>query len=397
MKKFLSLLMAAMLVLAMTGCAKEKEEEKFKVGIVLIGDENDGYSAAHINGLKAAAEMNNVEVIYKRNGGDGSQLIADYEEQLIEEGCKVIISNSYGHQSYTLEQAKANPDLVFVAMTGDNAASSGLDNLSNGFASVYQSRYVAGVVAGMKLKELAEAGKLVEENYDEDGMVKIGYVSAFPYAECVSGFTAYFLGVRSIFPDCVMLVEYTNDWSNATLEKESAKSLISKGCVIISQHADTTGAPSAVEAAHTEEGKEVYCVGYNISMLAAAPTTALTSATTNWVYAYDYIIKAAMAGEKLKDWTAGYDEGAVAITELGSACAAGTADKVAEVEAALKAGTLHVFDVTTFTVNGKQISENSECVDSWFPLEEPAVFDGYFHESLYRSAPYFAAIIDGIK
>jgi len=405
MKKLLSVLLALLMVFTLAACSSGEDTadeggntaaEEFKVGIILIGDENDGYSGAHVIGINAAAEKLGATVIVKPNAGDGSQINLDFADELIEEGCQLVIENSYGHQSYAAQSAADNPDVTFVAMTGDNAATVGLANLSNGFARIYEARYVAGVVAGMKLQELVNSGKLTEENYDENGKVKIGYVSAFPYAECISGYTAFYLGVRSVYEDVTMLVTYTNNWSSASLESEGAKSLISKGCVIISQHADTTGAPSAVEAAHEEEGKEVYCVGYNISMLQVAPNTALTSATTNWEVAYTYMIQTAMNGENLNDWSAGYVEGAVAITELGSACAEGTAEKVAEVEAAIKNGELHVFDVSTFTVGGEAVTANEQAVDSFFPLTENAIYDGYFHESEFRSAPYFAAHIDGI-
>ena len=250
----------------------------------------------------------------------------------------------------------------------------------------------------MKLAELEAEGKLSAENYDENGNVIIGYVSAYAYAECISGYTAYYLGVRSVFEKVVMYVTYTSEWSNATLEKAGAEALLAKGAVIISQHADTVGAPSAVEAAHVEAGKEVYCVGYNVSMLNVAPNAALTSATNNWEVAYSKIIETVMAGQSFKDWNAGYENAAVGITELGKNVAAGTAEKVAEVTEALTSGKLHVFDVSTFTVNGQPISDNASCVDLYYldAIPGAAVYDGYFHESEYRSAPYFAAIIDGI-
>ena len=401
MKKLLSVLFAFLLLISLTGCgstedvADEETTKAYKVGMVCIGDTKEGYTAAHVNGLNAAAEKLGFEVVYKYNAGDGGELVQSALEDLVEEECDLIISNSYGHQSNTQDVASNNLDIMFVASTGDTAAASGLDNFANAFPSTYESRYVAGVVGGMKVKELIDNDKLTAENYDEDGNVKLGYVSAFPYAECVSGFTAFYLGVKSVVENVVMYVTYSNDWGDANLEKTGAEFLISKGCVLISQHADTVGAPSAVEEAH-KNGKEVYNVGYNVSMLEVAPESCLTSASNNWEVAYEYIISNAMNGTYVKDWNAGYNDGAVLITELGKNCAEGTAEKVAEVEAAIKAGTLHVFDASTFTIGGAAPTEILADLDGDYVPETNMLIDGYFHESERRSAPYFAAFIDGI-
>ena len=418
MKKLLAVLLVLCVVL--TGCSSgggsepetdDETESVVKVGMVSIGDENEGYSKAHMDGVEAAAAKYNAVVTYKKNAGDGDQTTADKIEELIEDGNTILITNSYGHQSYTAQVAADYPELTFVAMTGDNCASSGLDNLSNAFNRIFEARYVAGVVAGLKLQELIdndkiEAGSIVtaEEaakyqaanpgSPTQEGNIKIGYVSAFPYAECISGFSSFYLGVRSVVENVTMLVRYTGSWGDYDLENKAATALISDGAVIISQHADTTGTPKAVEAAH-QDGKEVYVVGYNISMLEAAPESALTSATNNWDVAYSYIIENAIAGNKLRDYSAGYSEGAVQITELGKNCAAGTAEKVKEVEDAIKAGTLHVFDVSTFTVGGAEPTDENS-IDAFFGTTEKAIYDGYFHESELRSAPYFAASIDGI-
>ncbi len=400
MKKLLSVLFVLVLMFSLIGCTKEtggeeKEDEKFKVGMVCIGDVNEFYTAAHVNGLTAAANKLGVDVTFKYNAGDGGEKVQSALEDLVEEGCDLIISNSYGHQSHTLSVAQENPDIYFVASTGDNAAAAGLDTFTNAFCSTYQARYVAGVVAGLKLQELLDADALTDKNFDENGNVIIGYVSAFPYAECVSGYTAYYLGVTSIVDKVVMYVTYTNNWGDATLEKSGAEALMAKGAVILSQHADTNGCPSAVEAANTN-GETVFCVGYNGDFLKVAPNSCLTSAGNNWEIPYTKFIETAMAKGKFEDWNGGYEIGANFVTELGKACAAGTAEKVAEIEAAIKAGTLHVFDASTFTIGGVTPTEILADLDGDFTPETNCLIDGYFHESEYRSAPYFAAAIDGI-
>lgn len=402
MKKLLSVLFAFLLLFSVAGCNSsdtgsndEQPQEKLKVGMVCIGDTSEGYTSAHVDGLNKAAQELGVDVVYKYNCGDGGEAVANALDDLVEEDCDIIIANSYGHETYTLECAKNNPNVYFENSTGDNALLAGLDNYTNEFPRACESRYVAGVVGGLKLQELIDNEKLSKENYDADGNVIIGYVSAFPYAECVSGFTAFYLGVKSIVNNVVMYVTYTYDWGEATLEKAGAEALIAKGAVIISQHADTVGAPSAVEEAH-KNGKEVYNVGYNISMSEVAPETSLTSATNDWSKAYGYLIKTVQDGQTPSEWVKGYDGDAVGITALGKNCAAGTAEKVAEVEAAIKDGSLHIFDVNNFTVGGSTPTEILADLDGDFAPETNMLIDGYFQEQTVRCAPYFNTIIDGI-
>ncbi len=403
MKKFLALMLALVMVLSLVACGSSSEDTAtddttasdapdIKVGAIYIGDENEGYTAAHMNGLKAAmANLNIPEDCYIEYTVIPEDNTAyDKCVDLAEAGCNLIFTNSYGHQTYTQQAANEYPEVQFVALTGDLAALSGLPNLKNAFPHTFESRYVSGVVAGMKLKELMDAGEVTDPY--------VGYVGAFPYAEVVSGYTAFFLGVRSIVPEAHMDVQYTNSWFDLTKEAEAANALIARGCVIISQHADSTGAPSACEAA-LAEGTTVYCVGYNIDMLSVAPTAALTSATNNWVKYYEYALTQALNGEDIMtDWSEGYANDAVAITELGASCAAGTAEKVDEVIAAIKDGSLQVFDTASFTVGGEVVT-SALAIDTdgdWVNDTAEAIIDGAFVESYHRAAPYFALRIDGI-
>ncbi len=310
-----------------------------------------------------------------------------------------------------VECAKENPDISFISMTGDFAAISGVENFSNGFTGIYQSRYVSGFVAGMKLKELVDAGTISKtatpNAYDANGKIKIGYVGAFPYAEVVSGYTAFFLGIQSVYADVAMTVQYTNSWFDLEAENTTAKALIAMGCVIIGQHADSTGAPSACEEAW-KNGTVVYSIGYNVDMLTVAPNAALTSATNTWSVYYEYALRKLMNGEKLeKDLAFGYKDGGVDITALGKNCAAGTQEKVDATVAGIKDGSIKVFDITKFTVGGEKIT--SAQVDlsyiDWSTGSPVVVYqgetveaveNGEFVESKFRSAPYFALRIDGI-
>lgn len=408
MKKLLAMGISAAMLFSFAACGSQekpagteapektdKAASDLKVGIILVGDENEGYTYAHIEGIKKAAEklgMDEDQIVWKYSIGE-DETCYDSAADLVDEGCGLIISNSYGHQSYMEQAAGEFEDVTFVSLTGDTAGKSGLDNFCNAFTNVYESRYVSGVVAGMKLQELVEGNALAPENTDENGNIKIGYVGAYPYAEVVSGYTAFFLGIKSIVENVAMQVTYTNSWFDITAEAEAANSLMANGCVIIGQHADSTGAPSAVQAA-SEQGKTVFSVGYNVDMLSVAPDVALTSASNDWEVYYEYAFSTAMKGGKLDtDWAKGYKEGAVSITKLGSACAEGTQEKVDEVIKSIKDGSLHVFDTSTFTVDGQELTS----YDKTYMFEgNEMISDGYFHESELRSAPCFDVRIDGI-
>ena len=432
MKKFLTLLLAFAMVLSLAACGGNDEEapadeqggetagteeeaagiaaEDVKIGLICVHDINSGYDAAHIEGLTAACEElgitanaddpANSQVIFRYNIPE-DETCYDAAVDLAEEGCNIIFSDSYGHQMYMQQAATDYPDVTFVACTGDLAAGSGLDNYKNLFPYTYESRYVSGVVAGMKLKELMDSGAVTDP--------KVGYVGAYPYAEVVSGYTAFLLGIQSIVPEAYMEVQYTNSWFDLTKENETALALMENGCVIIGQHADSTGAPSAVQAEH-DKGKEVYSIGYNIDMLSVAPDAALTSSQNVWSVLYKATLEKFLAGEEIPtDYACGYAEGAQTISALGPACAEGTQEAVDAAWAGIKDGSLKVFDTSKFTcqpaTDGSYQVDADGHVTSAFGLDSDgdfvadtgeAIVDGAFAESVLRSAPYFALRIDGI-
>lgn len=363
-----------------------------KVGVVLVGDENEGYTFAHIDGIRKAAAavgLSDSDLVWFYNIPENEECY-DKCIECVEAGCNLVVTNSYGHQTYCQQAAEENPDVQFIAMTGDTALKSGLPNFHNAFNMTFESRYVSGIVAGMKLKEMMDAG-LVTDPY-------IGYVGAFPYAEVVSGYTGFFLGIKSIVPEAHMDVQYTNSWFNIQDEGKAAEALMARGCCIIGQHADSTGAPKAVQTAK-DNGKPVYSVGYNIDMLAAAPTAALTSSTNDWSVFYTEAFQTLLDGGSIPtDWSKGYEAGAVAITPLGPEVAEGTAEAVKAAEDAIKAGTLHVFDTKTFTMGGQEVTSalTFDSDGDWTNDTNEGIVDGYYHESEYISAPSFSLRIDGI-
>ena len=370
------------------------------IGMICIHDQNSGYDVAHIDGLTAACEALGIDVdsqvIFRYNIAE-DETCEDTAIDLAEEGCDIIFSDSYGHQTYMLSAAEQYPDVTFVACTGDQAGVAGLDNFKNIFPYTYESRYVSGVVAGMKLKELMDAGTVTDPY--------VGYVGAFPYAEVVCGYTAFLLGIQSQVPEAHMDVQYTNSWYDLTAEAEAANALMARGCVIIGQHADSTGAPSAVQSAR-EAGTNAYSVGYNIDMLSVAPEAALTSAQNNWSVLYQATLQHMLDGTEIPaDYATGHADGAVMISTLGDSCAEGTQEAVDAAWAGIDDGSLKVFDTSKFTVGGAPVESytfNSSIVDFttgntiYEGQEYETIVDGAFQESVFRAAPYFDIRIDGI-
>ena len=358
-----------------------------KVGFIFLHDENSTYDLNFMNAAKEACEKLGVEYMTKTNIPEGQEC---YEAacELADAGCNFIFAASFGHEDYMIEAAKEYPEVQFSHATGTKAHTENLDNFHNAFASIYDGRYLAGIAAGMKLNEMIDNGDITAEQ------AKIGYVGAFTYAEVISGYTSFFLGARSVCPTATMEVTFTGSWYDETAEKEGANKLIQDGCVLISQHADSMGAPTACETAGVPN------VSYNGSTESACPNTFLVSSRVNWEPYFEYAINCVANGEAIDaDWTGTLATGSVELSALGSAVAEGTQEAIDEAKAKIESGDLHVFDTSTFTVEGQELTSYEADVDTdaEYTPDHEVVSDGYFHESEYRSAPYFNVNIDGIN
>lgn len=394
MKKLFALLLCLAMVFAFAACSSNNEKSgdaDFKVGFIFLHDENSTYDLNFINAAKAAVAevgLSEDQVIMRTNVPEGQECY-NAAAELVDEGCDIIFADSFGHEDFMIQAAKEFPNVQFCHSTGTKAHTEGLANYHNAFAHIYEGRFLAGVAAGMKLNEMIEAGQFTAEE------AKIGYVGAFTYAEVVSGYTSFFLGARSVCPTATMEVTFTGSWYDETAEKEGAQNLIARDCKLISQHADSMGAPTACETAGVPN------VSYNGSTVDAAPNTYIISSRIDWTPYFVFAIKAAMNGEEIPaDWCGGIAEGSVVLTEINEkAAAAGTAEKIEEVKKALQDGTLHVYDVATFTVNGVQLDSYLADVDTdaAYTPDTEVIHDGYFDESAFRSAPYFDLRIDGIS
>ena len=409
MKKFLALILALVMALSLVACGggndtpntddgNDAEGAKVKVGFITLHDENSTYDKNFIDAAKEACAnlslVENEDYFIKTNVGETEQC-AEVAADLVDAGCNIIFADSFGHEPYMIEVAKANPEVQFCHSTGTRAHTEGLDNYHNAFASIYEGRYLAGIAAGMKLNEMIENGtevngvKVTKEN------AKIGYVGAFTYAEVMSGYTSFFLGARSVCPSVTMDVTFTGSWYDEALEKEAAQKLIDGGCNLISQHADSLGAPTACENA------KVPNVSYNGSTKEAGPNTYIISSRINWAPYYQYAIQCVIDGKAIDaDWTGTLATGSVVLTELNTDVAAeGTAEAIEAATAKLESGELHVFDCSTFTVKGENLTSYMADVDTdeAFTPDTEVIKDGYFAESEFRSAPYFNVQIDGIN
>ena len=420
MKKFLAMLLALVMALSLVACGEKDQPDNnggsddnqqaatVMVGFITLHDENSTYDKNFIDAAKEACAnlglVENEDYFIKTNVGETEQC-AEVAADLVDAGCNIIFADSFGHEPYMIEVAKANPEVQFCHSTGTRAHTEGLANYHNAFASIYEGRYLAGIAAGLKLNAMIDAGDIKADE------AKMGYVGAFTYAEVVSGYTSFYLGAKSVCPTVTMDVTFTGSWYDETLEKEGAEKLIQGGCKLISQHADSLGAPTACENAGVPN------VSYNGSTQAACPNTYIISSRINWAPYYEYAIKAVMDGTAIDaDWIGTLATNSVVLTDLNTTVAAeGTAEAIAAATEKLEKGEIHVFDCSTFTTkaddtmnafkvdylkvdaDGHITSYMADVdTDQAYTGDTEVVHDGYFAESEKRSAPYFDLEIDGI-
>lgn len=397
-KKILALVLVLALVasvaVALVAC---DDSTDFKFGLICLHGENSTYDKNFIDAAREACDDLGVELVLRTDIPEAAECY-NTAVDLVDDGCDLIFADSFGHESYILQAAEEYPDVQFAHATGTTAHTENVANFHNAFASIYEGRYLAGIVAGYELLDRYDT--------DNDGVItdaeaKVGYVGAHPYAEVVSGYTSFFLGVRSVVENATMEVTYTGSWYDYPGEKTAAQTLIDRGCTLISQHADSMGAPEACEAAGIPN------VTYNISTAASCPKTYVAGSKINWAPYFKYIIQCAMDGKDIDaDWTGDFSTDSVAVLDFGANVSDEAKQAVATAKAAILDGTLEVFDCSTFTVGGKTLTQYKADVDTdaaFTPdtqvIKTKTVGDKtitYFAESEYRSAPYFDVRIDGI-
>ena len=394
MKKIFAVVLALVLCLSVFACAASADVSNVKLGVILLHDEDSTYDLNFINGVYEAVEslgLTEDQLIIKRNIPESNEC---YEAalDLVDEGCTIIFADSFGHETFMLQAAKECPDVEFCHATGTMAHTEKLANFHHAFAAIYEGRYLAGIAAGMKLNELKQNGQLKGE------VPMMGYVGAFTYAEVISGYTSFYLGAKSVCPDVQMKVQFTGSWYDEKEEKTAAEALINAGCDLISQHADSMGAPTACENAGIPN------VSYNGSTIESCPNTFIVSSRINWAPYFEYIVNQQAAGEAIAtDWTGTIATGSVVLTDINTkAAAAGTVEAIEAAKTALENGEIKVFNTAAdnFMLKGGAKIESYVAdvdTDEAFTPDTEVVLDGYFHESEFRSAPYFDIQLDGIE
>ncbi len=419
MKRIIALLLVAVMAIALVACTADDNEpavstdngttpategtdatteggdvavdfSSVKVGFIFLHDDKSTYDKNFMNGvdeMQKALGLTDAQIIKKDNIEEGKGCY-DAAADMVDQGCNVIFADSFGHEEWMIKAAKEFPEVQFCHATGVKAHTEGLKNFHNAFADIYEGRYLAGIAAGMKLNAMIEAGEITAEE------AVMGYVGAFPYAEVKSGYTSFFLGARSVCESATMLVDFTNSWFSVDGERDVANALIEKGAVLISQHADSMGAPGACDE------KGVPNVFYNGTTIEECPNTYLVASRINWAPYFEYMVTCVAEGTEIAaDWTGTLETGSVVVLDLNDKVAAeGTAEAIEAAKAELIAGTVHVFDTSKFTVDGKTVESYLADVDDMgdFVGETEVIADGYFHESEFRSAPCFDLDIDGI-
>lgn len=400
MKKLFALLLSVMMIFTLVGCSKKDETvsggddaKTYTVGMVCIGNAEMAYDRNFYNAADAAKEILaskgiNIEWKYTYDHPEGDPVAEDCIE-FAEDGAIAVFLNSYGMENAMLRVASDYPDTVFASLTNEGSKSDDLANTVNAFPSIFEGRYLTGVAAGMKLNEMIANGEISEDE------AVLGYVGAYTYAEVVSGYTSFFLGAKSVCPSATMLVEFIGSWGDPAMEATTAQDLIDKGAVVVSQHSDST------TPATTCQENGVFHIGYNIDMSDVAPDASIISSTIDWTNYFVYVIETIVnGGEVVQDYMGhGLNDGDIKLTALNESIAAeGTAEAIADAEAKIKSGELQVFDTSKFTVEGKEVTEAYIDMNADFkPDDTNAVFDGYYHESFFKSAPNFDLRIDGIE
>ncbi len=412
MKKTLALLLAVSMLFCIVGCGEKTNGDSdvlsidevtlteaakitavakadLKVGFIFLHDSNSTYDKNFMDAAETACQnlgLTAEQMLVKTGIPEGEECYTTAKE-LVNAGCQIIFADSFGHEPYMIKAAKEFPNVQFCHATGTRGKIEGVGNYHTAFAEIYKGRYLAGIAAGMKLNELIAAGKFTAAE------AKMGYVGAFPYAEVISGFTSFYLGAKSVCPTVTMDVQYTQSWFDIEKENSAAKALIAAGCKLISQHADSSGAPSACEAAGIPN------VAYNVDTSNIGPNTAIISSKISWVPYMTMMLNAVIDGTTIpSDYCATLKEGAVQLTTLTKNAAEGTQAAIDAAKVKLENNELRVFDTKTFTVGGKELTTYlADVVDLGdFVPDTEAIVDGRFIESEKRSAPYFNVIIDGI-
>ena len=346
---------------------KTISKDELKIGVLYIGSasETSGYTYAHEIGIQGMANnigLSDNQIVRKESVSDSDEkAIKAALQDCVDKKCNVIFTTSWGYMNQTEEFAEKYPDIYFANATG--YLSNG-KNFTNYFGRIYQTRYLSGIVAGLKTKTN-----------------KIGYVSAMgtDNSECTGGVDAFAIGVESVNKAAKVKVAVTNSWYAPDDEKKASDALIAAGCDVLAQHCDTT-APQEASQDHVPLSCEASCgavvsqeasqdngtwsIGYNSDMSKETPKATLTSVIWNWsAYYTSYISSIINASYDGKNYYGGMKENLVSLTELSSLCESDTADKIKEAKENIISGKFGVFDGVLKTNTGKTVGKEGKTLD----------------------------------
>lgn len=394
MKKFITMLLAASLAVCSLGALTACGSSDNVAALICLHGDNSSYDKNFIDAFKEACKVEGLtekQYTIVTNIPEEGNKCYKKAKRFAKKGYKVVFADSFGHEAAMLKAAKEFKDTEFCHATGTTAHTENVANFHNAFASIYEGRYLAGVAAGLKLKEMGET--------------KMGYVGAYPYAEVISGYTSFYLGAKSVVENVTMDVTYTNSWYDETAEKNAALKLIENGAKLVSGHADSMGVPTACKEKNVPN---VFYNGVNPNT-----DTFVVASKINWQPYFQLMIRKALGKETAipTDYTGTLATDSVQVTALGGAAAANTQAELDKVKAQLVSGELKVFDCSKFTVKTAAATNKSITMDAdghltqykadvntdeAFTPDTDVVENGIFLESSKRSAPYFDIVIDGI-
>lgn len=395
MRRFVAICVVLLLMTCfLSACApSEKVNVDFKIGVVYSGNAEDPITATFMSEIDdliktyEIKEENVIEKVCKADEFESFNVIWD----LVEQKCELVIACDPMLEDYMVQAAMENPKVQFCTYRGTQAKDSPLENVHTFSVGEFESKYLAGVVAGLKFNELLDNGEITTTE------TKIGYIGGLQSTQAISNYSALYLGAKSVCPSVTMDVQYSGKEESAVLEENSARALIANGAKIIAQESLLNGAAKVCEEYN------IYYIGNTLTDSSIAPDFSLTSTSCNWSSYFEYAVKCVAKKEMIdKTWCKGVGDDAVCITDINEKALdkdsyENAKTKTEDIIKSLSDGLLHVFDTSTWTVDGKKIESTvSDELSGEYMGVEYISDKGYFMEGEINSSPAFAFKIDGI-
>jgi simple sugar transport system substrate-binding protein len=293
--------------------------QKLKIGFVYSGPVADvGWTYQHDLGRKMVEKEfgNRVETVFVEKVPESAE--ADRViRQLIDDGCTMIFTTSFGFMEPTVRVAADFPKIAFEHCSGYKMA----PNVGIYQTRFYEGAYLLGLLGGRMSKTQT-----------------LGYVAPFPIPEVIRNLDAFVLGARSVNPKVTAKVVWINSWYDPGRERDAAQALISQGADVMYQNTDS---PAVVQLA---ESKGVYAFGQDSDMTRFGPRAHLSGNTLNWGVYYVKKVRDMLDGQwKAEDTKWGMKEGIVQVVAPNAQVPKDVAAQFDKAKADILAGRLHPF------------------------------------------------------